>query len=37
MMIPGTLTDVVGLALVAAVIVCQKLRAKKDETPKATA
>ena len=37
MMIPGTLTDVVGLALVAAVIVYQKLRAKKDETPKATA
>ena len=36
MMIPGTLTDVVGLALVAAVIVYQKLRAKKDETPKAT-
>ena len=33
MMIPGTLTDVVGLALVAAVIVCQKLRAKKNSAP----
>ena len=33
MMIPGTLTDVVGLALVAAVIVYQKLRAKKNSAP----
>ena len=33
MMIPGTLTDVVGLALVAAVIVYQKLRAKKNSDP----
>ena len=33
MMIPGTLTDVVGLALVAAVIVYQKLSAKKNSAP----
>ena len=33
MMIPGTLTDVVGLALVAAVIIYQKLRAKKNSAP----
>ena len=30
MMVPGTLTDVVGLALVAAVIAFQRVSAKKD-------
>ena len=30
MMIPGTLTDVVGLALVLAVIFYQRVSAKKD-------
>ena len=33
MMIPGTWTDVIGLALVAAVIAYQKLSAKKNSAP----
>ena len=37
MMIPGTLTDVAGLALVAAVIAYQKIGAKKHGGPVATA
>ena len=31
MMIPGTLTDVVGLALVAAVVAVQYLGAKREK------
>ena len=30
MMIPGTLTDVIGFAIVAAIVVIQKLGAKKE-------
>ena len=37
MMIPGTLTDVVGLVLVAAVIAYQKISAKKHGDPVVTA
>ena len=37
MMIPGTLTDVVGLALVAAVIAFQRVSARKDSGPAVTA
>lgn len=37
MMIPGTLTDVVGLALVLAVIFYQRVSAKKDSGPAVTA
>ena len=37
MMIPGTLTDVVGLVLVAAVIAYQKISAKKHGGPVVTA
>ena len=37
MMIPGTLTDVVGLALVLAVIFYQRVSARKDSGPAVTA
>ena len=37
MMVPGTLTDVVGLALVLAVIFYQRVSAKKDSGPAVTA
>ena len=37
MMIPGTLTDVVGLVLVAAVVAYQKISAKKHGGPVVTA
>ena len=37
MMIPGTLTDVVGLALVLAVIFYQRVSARKDRSPAVTA
>ena len=37
MMIPGTLTDVAGLVLVAAVIAYQKISAKKHGGPVVTA
>ncbi len=37
MMIPGTLTDVIGFALVVAVIVFQKISAKKHSGPAVTA
>ena len=37
MMIPGTLTDVVGLALVLAVIFYQRVSARKDSGPTVTA
>ena len=35
MMIPGTLTDVIGLAVVAAIVVIQKLTSKKTPQPAA--
>ena len=37
MMVPGTLTDVVGLALVLAVVFYQRVSAKKDSGPAVTA
>ena len=37
MMIPGTLTDLAGLVLVAAVIAYQKISAKKHGGPVVTA
>ena len=37
MMLPGTLTDVVGLVLVAAVVAYQKISAKKHGGPVVTA
>ena len=35
MMIPGTLSDVIGLAVIAAIVVIQKLTSKKTPQPAA--